>query len=613
MAIAPHRRLVLQHSGLVCRSCRAQWVRQHSTARKGGGGLDALRSKLQPKNKSLHELPKTPARTRFAPSPTGYLHLGSLRTALYNWLLARATGGQFLIRVEDTDQTRIVDDAVPRLLNDLKWAQLDWDEGPDVGGPYGPYEQSKRLDLYHKHAEQLLDSGHAYRCFCTAQDLERHKQQTLDGGNLVNYPGTCRGIPPDQAARRAAHGKSHVVRFRSEGRPSFTDVVYGHYQKNEDESDFILIKTDGFPTYHFANVVDDHLMKITHVIRGVEWLISTPKHVALYNAFNWTPPAFAHAGLLCSPNGEKLSKRNRDIDIDIAAYRDKGILPSALNNWLALLGWSPDKNVGVKGDIFPTMDDLAKKFTLKFTKGNAQTNPEKLPVFQRAHLTHLLRDPSASDARLKELLVAPLLRSIQHMEEHRSHGSHVDGAGSVEPTMTLFSQPVPQLSPSTPPASQESHLLALLKILASDPKETAIDPAALLASHPSLFFRPDPTAAATSPSGTRFRASLDANPAAAQLVADLGGSLSTLAEKGKDSDGDVDANWNPDAIQECISAVLRNAAPELRTTGYAWLRFVLSGDPERPAKPAKLQLAVLGPEEALARLRGAASWTSETG
>ncbi|ROT42086.1 glutamyl-tRNA synthetase [Sodiomyces alkalinus F11] len=610
MALVPQRRLVLHRTDFICRSCRAQWARQHSTARKGGGGLDALRSKLQPKNKSLHELPKTPARTRFAPSPTGYLHVGSLRTALYNWLLARATGGQFLIRVEDTDQTRIVEDAVPRLLDDLKWAQLDWDEGPDAGGPYGPYVQSKRLHLYHKHAEQLLDRGHAYRCFCTAQDLERHKQQSLDGGNLVNYPGTCRTIPPDQAARRAAHGESHVVRFRSEGRPSFTDLVYGHYQKNEDESDFILIKTDGFPTYHFANVVDDHLMKITHVIRGVEWLISTPKHVALYNAFNWTPPAFAHAGLLCGPNGEKLSKRNRDIDIDMAAYRDKGILPSALNNWLALLGWSPDKNAGVKGDVFPTMADLAQKFSLKFTKGNAQTNPEKLPVFQRAHLTHLLRDPSAPDARLKELLVVPLLRNIQNLEERRLQGSNADGEGDLEATMGLFSQLVPQLSPSTPRGSQESHILALLKTLASDPKETAIDPAALLTSHPSLFFRPDPAAAASSPSGTRFRASLDANPAAAQLVANLEASLCTLAEGGNGGDRDSDANWNPDAIQACISAVLREAALEVRTTGYAWLRYVLSGDPDRPAKPAKLQLAVLGPEEALVRLRGAASRTS---
>ncbi|KAF3345712.1 hypothetical protein VdG2_05948 [Verticillium dahliae VDG2] len=345
------------------------------------GGLKTLRSKLQPKGSNiLHELPKTPARTRFAPSPTGYLHLGSLRTALYNWLLARATGGQFLIRVEDTDQTRLVEDALPRLLKDLKWAELDWDEGPDIGGPFGPYVQSERLHHYTKHAEHLIETGHAYRCFCTAEELERHKQQTLDGGSLVNYPGTCRSVPPDQAARRAANGESHVVRFRSEGRPSFTDVVYGRYQKNEDESDFILMKTDGYPTYHFANVVDDHLMEITHVIRGVEWLISTPKHIALYDAFKWTPPTFAHAGLLCGPNGEKLSKRNRTIDIDIGAYRDQGILPSALNNWLALLGWSPSKNASAKGDVFPSMDELAKKFSLNAPTSLTSCAPPRPPT-----------------------------------------------------------------------------------------------------------------------------------------------------------------------------------------------------------------------------------------
>ncbi|KAF3352732.1 hypothetical protein VdG1_08669 [Verticillium dahliae VDG1] len=434
------------------------------------GGLKTLRSKLQPKGSNiLHELPKTPARTRFAPSPTGYLHLGSLRTALYNWLLARATGGQFLIRVEDTDQTRLVEDALPRLLKDLKWAELDWDEGPDIGGPFGPYVQSERLHHYTKHAEHLIETGHAYRCFCTAEELERHKQQTLDGGSLVNYPGTCRSVPPDQAARRAANGESHVVRFRSEGRPSFTDVVYGRYQKNEDESDFILMKTDGYPTYHFANVVDDHLMEITHVIRGVEWLISTPKHIALYDAFKWTPPTFAHAGLLCGPNGEKLSKRNRTIDIDIGAYRDQGILPSALNNWLALLGWSPSKNASAKGDVFPSMDELAKK--VKF--------------------------------RLHATLPAPF---ISH---HRN--------------LTL-----------TPSAA---------------------------------------LTAALAPLATR--------------------------------DGEGRDGWTPDAIQKAIAALLADKPVEERTRVYECLRLLLTGDGTRPAKPAKLQLAVLGPEEAMLRLQGA--------
>ncbi|EEY20534.1 glutamyl-tRNA synthetase, mitochondrial [Verticillium alfalfae VaMs.102] len=537
-----------------------------------GGGLKTLRSKLQPKGSNiLHELPKTPARTRFAPSPTGYLHLGSLRTALYNWLLARATGGQFLIRVEDTDQTRLVEDALPRLLKDLKWAELDWDEGPDIGGPFGPYVQSERLHHYTKHAERLIETGHAYRCFCTAEELERHKQQTLDGGSLVNYPGTCRSVPPDQAARRAANGESHVIRFRSEGRPSFTDVVYGRYQKNEDESDFILMKTDGYPTYHFANVVDDHLMEITHVIRGVEWLISTPKHIALYDAFKWTPPTFAHAGLLCGPNGEKLSKRNRTIDIDIGAYRDQGILPSALNNWLALLGWSPSKNASAKGDVFPSMDDLAKKFSLKFTKGNTQTNPEKLPILQRAHLTQLLRTAPACDARLTTTLIDPLLKSIQ----------------AIETPSTTLESPVPALAPSAPLASKQAYLLSLLKTLASDPKETAIDPQSLLANHPSLFFRP---AGAEAVDGTLREA-----------AASLTTALAPLATR----DGEGRDGWTPDAIQQAIAALLANKPVEERTRVYECLRLLLTGDRTRPAKPAKLQLAVLGPEEAMLRLQGA--------
>ncbi|KAH7350099.1 mitochondrial glutamyl-tRNA synthetase [Plectosphaerella cucumerina] len=572
---------MLRPSAYVCQTCRSQWSRNHSTARKGG--LQGLRSKLQPKSSNaLHELPKTPARTRFAPSPTGYLHLGSLRTALYNWLLARATGGQFIIRIEDTDQTRIVDDALPRLISDLKWAELDWDEGPDIGGPYGPYTQSQRLHHYTQHAEQLLESGHAYRCFCSPEDLEKHKQQTLDGGNLVNYPGTCRSIPPDQAARRASSGESHVVRFRSEGRPSFTDAVYGHYQKNEDESDFILMKTDGFPTYHFANVVDDHLMKITHVIRGVEWLISTPKHIALYDAFKWTPPTFAHAGLLCGPNGEKLSKRNRTIDIDIATYRDKGVLPSALNNWLALLGWSPSSK-GAKGDIFPTMEEMTKKFCLKFTKGNAQTNPEKIPIIQRAHQSHLLCDPCTPDSRLEDIMVKPLLGNIDAVKRRRGCSITSDEASTLECL-------VPDLDVTPENKARVSHLLCLLRTLASDPKETAIDPAALLSSHPTLFFRP------VLQSDAPFVSTFAQTAGATELAQELTSSIDALAKEG---------NWTPEAVQKALGGVLSTKPQELRTLGYTWLRFTLTGDAEAPAKPAKLHLAVLGPEEALLRLRRA--------
>lgn len=229
----------------------------------------ALIGKPRASDEPKWALPKTPARTRFAPSPTGYLHLGSLRTALYNYLLAQATGGQFIIRLEDTDQARLVSDAEQVLYDDLRWAGLHWDEGPDKGGPFGPYKQSERLNLYTEHAQSLLESGHAFRCFCSKEDLEFNLQQATASGGAAHYPGTCTHIEKGESDRRAANGEPHVVRFKSAEKPvAALDLVYGNYKKAEQEDNFIIMKSDGFPTYHFANVVDDHFMKITHVIRG---------------------------------------------------------------------------------------------------------------------------------------------------------------------------------------------------------------------------------------------------------------------------------------------------------------------------------------------------------
>lgn len=214
-------------------------------------------------------LPKTPARTRFAPSPTGYLHLGSLRTALFNYLLAQATGGQFILRLEDTDQSRLVSDAEQVLYDDLRWAGLHWDEGPDKGGPFGPYRQSERLDLYKQHATALLESGRAFRCFCTKEQNDLNVAQAAAGGGAAHYPGTCTHVELGESDSRAANGEPHAIRFKSAEQPvSANDIVYGIYRKAEREDSFIIMKSDGFPTYHFANVVDDHLMEITHVIRG---------------------------------------------------------------------------------------------------------------------------------------------------------------------------------------------------------------------------------------------------------------------------------------------------------------------------------------------------------
>ncbi|KAK2022155.1 tRNA synthetase class I [Colletotrichum zoysiae] len=616
IALRQQGRPVFQRSLNACGRCRSVGTpRWHSSSVKGG--FQALRKKLPPlADKGLRELPDKPARTRFAPSPTGYLHLGSLRTALFNWLIARATGGQFIIRVEDTDRTRIVDDAVERLLSDLKWAELNWDEGPDVGGPYGPYEQSKRLDYYKQYTAQLLDEGKAYRCFCTAHDLERHKQQVLDdGGGSAHYPGTCRGIPPSQAERRAANGEKHVVRFRSEGRPSFIDRVYGNYQKNEDEDDFILVKSDGYPTYHFANVIDDHLMEITHVIRGAEWLISTPKHIALYDAFKWEPPAFAHAGLLCAQNGEKLSKRNHDIDI--SSYRDKGILPSALNNWLALLGWSMnEKDLAKGGEVFYSTNKLAEKFSLRFTKGNIKTNPDKLAVFQRKHLTHRLREENADEGLLKQALLPPTTSLLSRIASllHSSPTESSTPSGGAVPAEDASTSTAPEIltSPTNPrhffstadftsltpllssPATAPAHLLQIYRTLAAD---SPIDPLELVYEHPSLFLRPSAHAYARSLENLSLADTIVPPPV---LLADLHASLRDVHE----------LDWDPDRLQSVINDFsARHAAsvdPErparpINKATYALLRLVLTGDHNRGAKPAKLQLALLGRAETLTR------------
>lgn len=323
---------------------------------------------------SRASVPASPARTRFAPSPTGFLHLGSLRTALFNYLLARKTGGQFLLRVEDTDQKRTVPGAVERLCSDLQWAGLQWDEGPDtIGGRHGPYKQSERTGLYQEHANKLLESGHAYRCFCTAERLDVLARQRQQLGLPTDYDRQCAGIQKEESDSRAHAGEAHVIRLLApEQYPEVNDLVYGKIGKGRTPAnggpnigvtykhgevayeDPVLLKSDGRPTYHLANVVDDHYMDITHVVRATEWLSSTPKHLALYDAFSWTAPAFAHVGLLVDEAGHKLSKRN--FDTDVAHYRNMGILPSTLVNFVALLGWSHNQ----RSDIM-TLDELVNE------------------------------------------------------------------------------------------------------------------------------------------------------------------------------------------------------------------------------------------------------------
>lgn len=354
-------------------------------------------------SKSKNLVPSSPARTRFAPSPTGYLHLGSLRTALFNYLLAKRTGGQFLLRIEDTDQKRTIADAESRLFRDLRWAGLHWDEGPEVGGPYGPYKQSERTELYQRHAHQLLETGHAYRCFCSAERLNALAEQRHKLGLATDYDRTCADISKEESDDRAAKGEAHVIRLRvPDVYPTYEDLVYGVFKPLKRRGhvietsfeDPILLKSDGLPTYHLANVVDDHHMHITHVIRGSEWMPSTPKHIAMYNAFGWKPPQFAHVGLLVDEQGNKLSKRN--FDTDISAFREMDIFPETLTNFAALLGWSHQE----KSDIMD-MKKLVDKFTLKFTKGNTTVTFGKLHFLQRKHAA--LRAAAGSEG-LKEMV-----------------------------------------------------------------------------------------------------------------------------------------------------------------------------------------------------------------
>ncbi|HPN81939.1 MAG TPA: glutamate--tRNA ligase [Spirochaetota bacterium] len=297
-------------------------------------------------------------RVRFAPSPTGYLHIGGLRTALFNYLFARKTGGAFILRLEDTDRTRLVPDALDDIMRCMRWLGIDWDEGPDKGGAYGPYTQSERLALYQKHAQDLLDSGHAYRCFCTPERLEAMREAQKSD---TRYDGHCRSLPQAEVQRLMDAGLPSVVRLKvpTAGETVVHDFLRGEMRfDNRLQDDLVLLKTDGFPTYHLANIVDDHHMKISHVLRGEEWISSAPKHVMLYDAFGWTPPVFVHLPVILSPNGGKLSKR--DGATNVREFIEIGYLPEAMTNFLALLGWSYDG----ERSMF-TMEELEKEFVLE--------------------------------------------------------------------------------------------------------------------------------------------------------------------------------------------------------------------------------------------------------
>ncbi|EOS59015.1 glutamate--tRNA ligase [Paenibacillus barengoltzii] len=284
-------------------------------------------------------------RVRYAPSPTGHLHIGNARTALFNYLFARHHGGKFIVRIEDTDVKRNVAGGEENQLTYLKWLGMDWDESVDVGGNYGPYRQTERLDLYRPLVQDLLDRGLAYRCYCTEEELEKEREEQMARGETPKYSGKCRHLTPEQLAAYDAEGRQYSIRFRvPEGRTfKFDDLVKGPISFESDVSgDFVIVKKDGIPTYNFAVVLDDHLMNITHVLRGEDHVSNTPRQLMIYDAFGWEPPVFGHMTLIVGENHKKLSKRDESVIQFIEQYDQLGYLPEAMFNFIALLGWSPE-------------------------------------------------------------------------------------------------------------------------------------------------------------------------------------------------------------------------------------------------------------------------------
>lgn len=346
-----------------------------------------------------------PLTVRFAPSPTGRLHIGSARTALYNYLFARKVGGRFILRIEDTDQKRLAPDAEKEIIEGLRWLGLDWDYGPDVGGPHAPYRQSEAKEIYLEYAKQLIEKDHAYPCFCSTERLAQLREQRRQRKEQPHYDGACRGLDPSEGARRVAAGEPHVIRFKMphEGTTAVTDMLRGEIQvENKTLDDFILVKSDGLALYHLAAMVDDHRMAVSHVIRGSEWLSTLPLHALIVRAFGWREPAWCHLSVFLKPSGKgKMSKRDsaqamtEGHSIFIRDLKEMGYLPEGIANWIALMGASFDE----AEDVF-TIEEMVKRFDFKHLNPSpAAINFEKADHFNGTHIRRLSVDDLA--ARLK--------------------------------------------------------------------------------------------------------------------------------------------------------------------------------------------------------------------
>ncbi len=356
-------------------------------------------------------------RVRYAPSPTGVPHIGNIRTALFNWLFARHEGGTFIVRLEDTDRTRYVEGAERAIFDSLAWLGLDYDEGPDASDPsrdiggLGPYVQSRRAETYRNHAAQLIEAGHAYRCYCTPERLDEVRKDMQRRKLPPKYDRHCRDLPEAERQRLQSRETLCVVRFKTplSGQTDFHDIVRGDIVfENDTLDDFVLLKSDGFPVYHLANIVDDHLMGISHVLRGDEWLSSTPRHVLLYGAFGWEPPAFAHLPIILGPDRAKLSKRHGAASV--LEFRDQGYLPEALFNFLGLLGWSLDDRTEIID-----RETFVRHFNLdRVLASPAVFNREKLEWMNGVYIREMHQEDLVERAApfLERTLGAPVDRKL---------------------------------------------------------------------------------------------------------------------------------------------------------------------------------------------------------
>ena len=336
-------------------------------------------------------------RVRFAPSPTGYLHIGGARTALFNWLFAKKHNGKLVLRIEDTDTERLKEDSVSQILTSLKWLGLNWDEGPEVGGEVGPYYQSERREIYSKVAEQLLEEGKAYYCFCTSEILEAEREKQRAAKQPFRYARTCRDLPVEEAKARAAKGEPYSVRIKipTEGNLTVHDLIHGDVTFDLTQfDDFVIVKTNGMPTYNFAVVVDDHLMRISHVLRAEEHLSNTPKQVLLYEACGFAVPKFGHMPMILAPDRSKLSKRHGATSVE--EFREQGYLPEAIVNYLTLLGWAP----GNEEEIFSLQDTVAQFELEKMSKKAAVYDTKKLTWMNGQYLSALPLEAVLPEAKI---------------------------------------------------------------------------------------------------------------------------------------------------------------------------------------------------------------------